>query len=313
MAVNFLACSPAYRASTSTEMRALDELIVRALGPTYKVPKGSANELLDQVVSQFPYVTKVRLNGRVRMFRTAYAVLTGHATPTHKEDVRRGHGAAAGYLALRADGITSWAQLEAKLAEAAKPEPTPNPLEGVSLTHVIVRRDEFLSLLEEQRAARATLEEAMHIIAELEKKLAALEPTAVEEVSLKDHLPKAPQALALPSPKIPSFIADLPKTSRYRGVGREVRYTKAFLERLKGLNEHERKRVLERVTWITEGSNAPGLRVKPLTPPRLAERYGGKPLCARGTGDLRLVFKPNGQLEFVDILRKGDIPNTSEA
>lgn len=314
MAVNFLRLSKAYRASTPEQTQRLDDEVAKILGTSYKVPKGSQKERFAELLEANPGQTPLKINTRIRVLRTAYAMLSGHPTATHKEDVKKGYASAAGYLALKQDGITSWEQVVQMLAQENEAAKAPvNPLTQMNTTYALVRRDELEALLAEQARARTTLEEAMKRIDALEQKLVELKPVAVEEVSLRAHLPEAPQALALPSSKTSFFVADLPKTSRYRGVGREVRYTKTFIERLKALSEHERKRVLERVTWITDGSSAPGLRVKPLTPPSVAEKYGGKPLCARATGDLRIVFKPNGQLEFVDILRKGDIPGTSEA
>lgn len=321
MARNFLRVSKTYCASTSEDLQQMDDAVARVLGASFKTPKGAREELMEKLVAELPGATPIKLNARVRMLRTAYAMLIGRPTPTHQEDVRKGYASAAGYLALKQDGITTWEQVVQLLAEESEaPKVKANVLMQVSATHVLVRRDEFEALLDEQRAARATLEEAMRKIVELEQKLGELEPVAVEEVSLKDHLPTVqPAAPALPeatsgaAPRPADVMSLLPTRSRYRGEGREVRYEKVFRDKLRALQEHERRRVVERVIQITEDSKVPGLRIKPLTPPHVAAKYGGKPLSARATSHIRIVFKPNGQLLFVDILRKGDIPRTSEA
>lgn len=315
MAQNFLTLSASYRRGTPNAIQKLDAEVATRLGASYKVPKGSQKRLLADLSSQWPDLTENQMNARVRVFRTAYALLSGQATTTHKEDARKKHGSAAGYLALKQDGIETWQQVEELLAQG---EPVDQPmaanlLVGVSATHVIVRREELEALVRESVEARSKLDDALTLIEKLEQSLATLEPIAVEEVSLAVLAQSAASEATEPSPKPSVPQSELPTTSKYRGEGREVRYSKAFLTRLASLSEQERRRVVERIHWVTENRNIPGLRIKPLGPPKLAAKYGGKPLCARGTGDIRIAFRPNGQLEFLDILRKGDIPGTSEA
>ncbi len=353
MAKNFLVLSKTYRNETSEEERIIDGVVAGYLSDTYRLLRGES-KILKVVLTELGYdLTPAQMSARIRRFSLAYSLMKG-VKSRHATDMRcaeRPHFISAPYRALRADGITTWNQvcelLESQDASQAQvetghetasqaevrgsgPLPAQSPMKG----YVLVVKSELDALIAEQVTLRREVKELSERLMALEERQTALEPVAVDLVSVpalveaaetteaapvqvtKPTLPpKAEVKVTAPAtPVVEDICSKLPKTSSYRGVTRSVRYAKAFLGRFKRMDPFAQSQIIKAVTAIAENKVSGGLQVKPLTPPNLAREYSRDAVySARASKKLRLSFEPSRmELVFHDLLSKGQMKKTSE-
>jgi hypothetical protein len=259
-------------------------------------------------------------------------MLNGITNTWDSESAEKKHASSAPYRALKADGFTSWKQVEelikqgslkeiSREEEAQKvvlPEPPPEK------RYVVVLASELNALVAEQVKLRQEVERLMARLDELEMRQASLEPVAVSLVSVpalvaEAELPKIkPRVNEAPAPVLnverPNACDQLPTTSTYRNQTRPIRYQKAFTERLRRLDPTAAGQVLKAVKALATNQVTSGLQVKPLTPPNLAKQYSRSAVySARASKKTRVVFEPSlDAIIFLDLLAKGAIARTRE-
>ena len=339
MAINFLAVSKTYRENTLPWRKEIDDFIAVRLSDTYRLPRGSAVQVLHELGRRGTSITRAQLTGHVRRFRLAYLLLNGDTrNALDVECAEKEHVASEPYRALKKDGITSWSQVVKLLEKGTKAEtetkvdapkvPAVEAEMQPSARYVVVLKEELDALVTEQVTFREELSKLSLRLRALEEHQEQLEPMAVEVVSVPTLVQKAAAegnkhvsvvvaptvSKASGAQSTPEVFDELPKTSSYRGITRPTRYEKAFLERMKRMDVTAARQVLKAVQAIARDHVTGGLQVKPLTPPSLARDYSKNAVySARASKKTRIVFEPSkGALVFHDLLSKGAIRRTSE-